>query len=586
MFKRSPKRPKPAAYVIAESRAANTGGASVHIRAQSERSRQAVRAKTRILMCAVAFVFVFASLGMRLAYVSFGAIKPTAYLAAVERVDAPRPEIVDRNDTLLATGLPMIALEIAGAEVWDPHETAEQLGRVLPDIDVAELETKLRAGRYVEARADLTPAERQAIFDLGLPGVRFATRIKRFYPQADLAAHVIGHGEPGRGGVMGLERVANDWGARGALRASIDIRVQQILEDELSASLRKFSAKAAWGAVMDVETGELIALASLPDFDPNAPGAAPADFRRNRAVYDRYELGSVFKPLTAAAALEAGVAREGSTYDARGAYRIADRRITDFHGENRILTLSEVVQFSSNIGMARAADDLGAERQKAFLEKLGLFEPAPVELAENRAPELPRQWGPVENATISYGHGISVTPLHLMAAFAVVVNGGVYYKPTFLKVEGDIEERRVFSPETSAVMRRILRRTVTDGTGGSAEAPGYFPIGKTATADKPAYGGYAEDSRIASFIGAIPGFAPRYAILVSFDDPQPLKETYGYATAGWNAAPAFKRIVERAAPLLGVSTVNEAAALAAFVSGDTAPLREARLETPVLERAP
>lgn len=370
------------------------------------------------------------------------------------------------------------------------------------------------------------------------------------------------------------------------MRASIDIRVQQILEDELAASMEKFSAEAAWGAVMDVATGELIALASLPDFDPNAPGAAPADFRRNRAVYDRYELGSAFKPFTAAAALDAGVAREGSTYDARGRYRVADRWISDYHGENRVLTLSEVVQFSSNIGIARIAGDLGPERQKAYLKKLGLFKAAPVELAENREPDLPSQWGPVETATIAYGHGISVTPLHLLTAFAAVVNGGVYHQPTFLKADGDIERRRVFSDETSAVMRRVLRRVVTDGTAEYAEAPGYFPIGKTATADKPALGGYDTDSRIASFVGAVPGYAPRYAILVSLDDPQALKETYGYATAGWNAAPMFARIVERAAPLLGLSPVNEAEALSAFVSGDMEPFHEARLETRIAERAP
>ena len=385
---------------------------------------------------------------------------------------------------------------------------------------------------------------------------------------------------------MGVEKVANHWRAEGPMRVAMDIRVQQILEDELAAGVETFNALAAWGAIMDVDTGEIVALASLPDFDPNAPGAAPADSRRNRAAYDRYELGSAFKSFTAAAALEEGVAAEGTTYDARGTFRIADRVITDFHGENRILTLSEIIQYSSNIGMAQVASDLGADRQKSYLKKLGMFDALPIELAENRPPQLPRQWGPVETATISYGHGISVTPLHLLAGFAAVVNGGEYHTPTFLASGEDVRGTQVFSSETSAVMRRILRRVVTDGTAGSAEAVGFFPIGKTATADKPSVGGYDENARIASFIGAVPGYAPRYAILITYDDPQPTKDTYGYATAGWNAAPAFSRIVERAAPLLGLAPVNEATALAAFVSGEAPQYQEAHLDSAVTERLP
>ena len=237
----------------------------------------------------------------------------------------------------------------------------------MPDIDALELEEKLEQGRYVEVRADLTPAERRAVFELGLPGVRFAARVKRFYPQGELAAHVVGHDEPGKGGVMGLEKVANRFRGKGPMRASIDIRVQQILEEELSVAMEKFSAEAAWGAVMDVETGEVVALASLPDFDPNAPGAYPADSRRNRATYDRYALGSAFKSFVAASVIEDGLANEGTKYDARGNLRVADRTITDFHGENRILTLSEVVQHSSNIGAARMALELGAKEQQCRL---------------------------------------------------------------------------------------------------------------------------------------------------------------------------------------------------------------------------
>ncbi|MEX6633531.1 peptidoglycan D,D-transpeptidase FtsI family protein [Hyphococcus lacteus] len=540
---------------------------SLKIHATGARGRTAERARTRVMMCVVVFVFVFAALGVRLAMVSFGQDGPSRIAHVGSPVSHERPEVVDRNGALLAADLPVIALEVAGGEVWDPAEAARKLSSVLPDIDPAELELKFKEGRYVEVRADLAPAERRAVFDLGLPGVRFAARTKRFYPQGELAAHVVGHDERGKGGVMGLEKVANRFRGAGPMRASIDIRVQQILEEELFTTMEKFDAIAAWGAVMDVQTGEVIALASLPDFDPNVPGAVPADFRRNRAVYDRYELGSAFKAFTAAAIIELGLGDEKTEYDARGSFKVADRRITDFHGENRILSLSEVVQYSSNIGVARMALEMGATQQQKMLQSLGLFEALPIELAENRSPELPRQWGPVETATISYGHGISVTPLHLLTAFSAVVNGGVYHTPTFLVSERSPEGRRVFGEDTSAAMRRILRRVITDGTAKFSEAPGYYPIGKTATADKPSLGGYNRNSRIASFIGAVPGYAPRYAILISFDEPKGLKETYGYATAGWNAAPAFSRFVERAAPLLGLTPVNEATALSSFVSG-------------------
>ena len=584
MFRRKPKRSRPKAYVIAEADLCDSdatapnqrveGASSLHIRAMGARGRIAERARMRVMMCASAFVFVFAALGARLAYVSFGSLAPATSFAAAPLADAPRAEITDRNGALLAADLPVIALEIAGHEVWDPKEAAHKLATVLPDVDVVTLEEKLSEGRYVEVRSDLTPAERKAVFDLGLPGVRFAARVKRFYPQGELAAHVVGHDEPGKGGVMGLEKVANHYRAKEPMRAAIDIRVQQILEEELAADLEKFHAEAAWGAVMDVETGEVVALASLPDFDPNAPGAASADSRRNRATYDRYELGSAFKAFTAAAVIESGLGNEATKYDARGTFQVADRRISDFHGENRILSLSEVVQHSSNIGAARMALDLGPKEQQRFLKALGLLDPLPIELAENRAPDLPSKWGPVEAATVSYGHGIAVTPLHLLAAFSAVVNGGVYQTPVFIAPARAPDGRRVFGEDTSAAMRRILRRVITDGTASYAEAAGYFPIGKTATADRRSLsGGYDTNARISSFVGAVPGYAPRYAILITYDNPKAVEGTYGYATAGWNAAPAFSRIVKRAAPLLGLATVNETTALASFVSGEAPAFR-------------
>ena len=554
-------------------------GASARIAAKSRRSRTIGVARRRIGMCAVAFSLAFGFLGVRLGVVSLGPAGQSVRTATAIGDDPDRREIVDRNGVLLAVNLPMRSLEIAGREVWDAHETAAAIANVFPNVDAVELEGKLSAGRYVEIQEKLTPGQEAAVFALGLPGVRFAPRTRRFYPQGKSASHVIGHTEAGKGGVMGLEFVLNDWRHKGPLAASIDIRAQQILEQELSSSLTKFHAKAASGAVMDVATGEIIALASLPDFDPNAPGAAPADFRRNRAVYDRYELGSAFKLFTAAAALETGVAKENSTYDARGYYKVADKIIRDFHGENRMLTLSEVVQYSSNIGAARIAGDLGPGRQKAALKDFGMLDTLPIEFAERRPPELPRQWGPVEAATISYGHGISVTPLHLLAGVASIVNGGIYHAPTFLKADGAESGKRVLSEENSLAMRRVMRRVIANGTASLAEAPGYFVIGKTATAEKPSRGGYDRNARLSTFVGAFPGHNPQFAVVVTFDEPQAVDGTWGYATAGWNAAPTFAAIAKRLAPILGVMPIEENVAIAAFENGAKSADRRASLET-------
>lgn len=564
----SRKRPAPRAIVVSQTDLSPDSASPARVVAHGSKFKLAERARTRIGMVLVVFCAAFAGLGGRLAYVSLGgtATPPTLAEAGVGSHKTSRPEIVDRNGVLLAANLPTMALEVAGDEVWDARETATALAGVLDGVDVKDLERKLAEGRYVEVRTDLSPSEQEAVFALGLPGVRFRPRMHRYYPHDALAAHVIGITEPGRGGVMGLERVLDERRVTGPLVASIDIRAQQALEDELQQAMQTFSAKAAWGGVIDVESGEIIALASLPDFDPNNPGAAPADWRRNRATYDRYELGSAFKTFTAAAVLENGVGSEASEYDARGSYRVADRVFTDYHGKNRILTFSEVIQHSSNIGAARMAADLGPERLRAMLASLGLTEPLPIELPENRAPDLPAKWGPVETATVAFGHGISVTPLHLLAAYAAVVNGGTYRAPTFLKAAGAREGDKVLSPKTSAIMRRVLRRVVTDGTARRAEIAGYYPIGKTATADKPEAGGYDTNVRIASFIGAFPGYAPRYVALVSLDDPLPTSKTYGYATAGWNAAPTFARLVQRLAPILQVAPVNDSTALAAFAA--------------------
>lgn len=525
-------------------------------------SVRSTRTRRRIALCGLAFGSAFLALGLRLSTVSLFGDQREASAAHAPSAVAARAEILDRTGALLAANLPVIALQVSGKEVWSPQETASTLSKTFPSIDAAELERKLKAGLYAEPLSDLTPADQARAFALGLPGVHFLSRSKRFYPQQRLAAHLVGHLEEGRGGVMGLERVLDGRAPGRPLIASLDIRVQQALVEELAAGVAEYRASAAWGVVLDADTAEVIALASLPDFDPNQPGAAPPDARRNRAVYDRYELGSALKAMTAAAAVDAGVASAASTYDAPASIRVADRVIRDFHPENRMLTFFEVIEKSSNVGMVKMAQDLGVERQRASLKTLGLLDPLPIELAENRPPQAPARWGPVEAATISFGHGISITPLHLAAAYAAVVNGGEYRAPTFLKATDERPAVRAFSARTSETMRNALRHVVTTGTGRNAEVAGYFPIGKTATAEKASAGGYDKDNRISSFIGAFPGDAPRYVVLVSYDEPKPTPRSYGYATAGWNAAPTFSRVVARIAPRLGVMPIKDPWAVA------------------------
>ncbi len=456
-------RRRPRAYLIAEcARAAAIDNAGTPL--IRRRSRAAESSGRRLEMCAVAFAAAFGLLGVRLGYVALDESRHPDLAAYSGRIldAAPRPEIVDRHGALIAVDRPSKTLILAGDEVWDAREAAEAVKTVLPSIDAQELVRRLEAGHHVEVARNLTPAQADALFALGLTGARFIRDFTRFYPQGRAAAHVVGHTEAGRGGVMGLEQSLDARSVRRnpiePLVATLDLRAQQILEDELLAAMEKFHASAAWGGVIDISSGEVLALASLPDFDPGAPGAAPADHRRNRAVYDRYELGSAFKIFTAAAALEAGVASETSVYDARHGYQVADRIIRDYRGKNRILSFTEVLQHSSNIGAARMAADLGPVRQRAALQSLGLLDPLPIELAERRAPDFPRRWGPVEAATISYGHGIAVTPLHLLAAFAASVGDGVYRAPSFIRGESNPPGRRAFSEDTTAVMRRAMRR--------------------------------------------------------------------------------------------------------------------------------
>lgn len=531
--------------------------------------------RNRIALCLALFAIGYGALLARLAMVSLIAAGDDPRIAEQAfNGTTLRAEIVDRNGVPLAVNLPAFALHLDGRDVWDAGETARLVADVVDGVDAVDLAQRLRDRKYVVIRSLLTPQERQTLLARGVTGATFHPERKRIYPQGRIAAHVAGYVDADGRGVMGLERRLDDAGAPGGeLAAAMDIRVQSVLHELLSAAKAKFDATAAWGAVMDVGAGEVLALVSLPDFDPNFYAAADPAARRNRVTLDVYEMGSAFKAFTLAMALDSGAATPASLYDARRPIRVGGHRIRDFHGKNRILSAAEVFIYSSNIGAARMALEAGAPAQHAFLREFGMLDRLESELVEHGRPLAPERWREAETATISYGHGLAVTPLHVLAGMAALVNGGAFIQPTFLEARGGRPTPRsqVISPETSALMRGLLRLAVVEGTGGAADVPGYWVGGKTATADKAAAGGYDRDRRLSSFVGVFPGHAPKYAVLVSLDEPKGIKETHGYATAGWTAAPLAGEVIARIGPILGVRPYDAEIAASAPVQADRDP---------------
>lgn len=470
-----------------------------------------------------------------------------------------RRDITDRNDQLLATNLKTVTLYADARDIRDADEAARQLMSVFPEFDHHALSQKLSTGRaWVVLRHDLTPRQHADVHALGIPGFHFEARPRRVYPKGSLVSHIVGFVGSEGNGLIGLEKTLNEelvsQDERTPVELSIDLRVQYIMRDELAASMQEFKAKAATGLVMDVNTGEILAMVSLPDFDPNDIDNTNPNQLFNRATLGVYEMGSTFKAFNTAMALDTGQINIEDRFDATGPYKVANRTIHDLHPENRWLTVSEVFMVSSNIGSARIAHQVGAQVQSEFLQRLGLFDRAVVEIPEIGRPLLPIKWGPTETATVSYGHGISVSPLSIAAAMASLINGGFKIEPTVLRQRNfDADARpRVVRTETSTQMRRLMRQVVTQGTGSKADVPGYSVGGKTGTADKPSAGGYNRRTLITSFVGIFPSNNPQYLVLAVLDEPQGTKDTWGYRAAGWNAAPTVGAVVRRAAPIMGV----------------------------------
>jgi cell division protein FtsI (penicillin-binding protein 3) len=477
-----------------------------------------------------------------------------------------RPDIVDRHGQLLATDVASHSLYADPQLVLDLDEVVEKVTAVLGGLDGAEVRRALadRSRRFAWIARGLTPRQAQLIHDLGLPGLAFRTELKRIYPLGTLAGHLLGTVNVDNKGLAGLERWLDELGKveavqgpdrseKPALRLSLAVGVQHALSEELQDAVRRYSASGAAGLVLDLTCGEILAAASLPSADP----ARPADWldlrSADKLMAGSFELGSVFKTLTVAMALETGVADLDTVYDVRRPLAIGIHTITDLHPSARPLSVREIFLHSSNVGAGLIALQIGADRQRQLLGRLGLLEPIRTEVGFSAAPQLPKHWGRIESVTISYGHGIAVAPLQLAAAMAAAITG-TQVSPTFLAGGPRPEPKPLLAPATSARIREILRLNVTSplGTGRKADAEGYRVGGKTGTAEMPGRGGYQAKAVISSFIGAFPMDRPHYLTLVMLFEPEPVAGLAPGITAGLNAAPTTARLVHRIAPVLGV----------------------------------
>jgi cell division protein FtsI (penicillin-binding protein 3) len=552
-----------------------------------ELARRAVlqRTRQRLLIAASGFALLFGAVAFRLADATLIDPAEPRRLQAMARAAQPmehqpqRARITDRNGEILAVSLPVTALYANPREIQDPAGAARRLVGVLPQLDAERVAARMTGERqFAYIARSLTPREVQAVNSLGIPGLYFEHAERRAYPQGRAAAHVLGGVDVDGNGIAGIERYFDERlrGRRGDdLRLSIDVRVQLALRDAVGRAIAEFNGIGGAGILMDVATGEVMGMVSLPDFDLSDPvqredrpmsreeqGNNP---RFNRATVGVYEPGSTFKLLTAAMALDLGTVNVWNGYDASRPIRYGRFTINDFRGKNRWLALPEIMAHSSNIASAHMAAAVGPQRHREFMVRMGMGSRLGVELPETALPLIPRaqDWREINTMTVGFGHGISVTPLHVVSGVAALANGGILRQPTMIAREpGTVAEgTRVVSERTSDTMRRLMRLVVTDGSGKGADVPGYFVGGKTGTAQKTGpRGGYLENKRIAAFVGAFPMHSPRYAIYVMVDEPKPNARSHGYATAGWVAAPAAGMVIRNVAPILGMVPETERAA--------------------------
>ncbi|MBL4790709.1 MAG: penicillin-binding protein 2 [Kordiimonadaceae bacterium] len=530
------------------------------------------RLKVAVFVFLLAFLLMAArtvELGVRSGVVK----KDLALDIVVEPVKYGRADILDRNGEILATSLPSTLLQADRAKLGDPVVAARQLDKIFPQVSYETLYAKLVGGKgYVELVRQLTPNQKWAINAIGNPAFEFLEDEERIYPHGRLAAHVLGFVNVDGKGQRGIEgfldyRLSQEDQVQEAVRLSLDIRVQYALTYELRAAMNAFQAQGAAGLVMDVNTGEVLAMVSLPDYDPSEIQASPKASRFNRAAQGVYELGSTFKTFTLANALDNGVVDLTDSFDASRPLRVGRFSINDDHPKNRVLTVPEIYTYSSNIGTAQIALEIGKVQQERFLGSLGLLERAIIELSAIGAPQLPSTWGKATVMTVAYGHGIAVSPLQLVRGIAAMVNGGRLVPATLIhNSDGWREGKRVIKPSTSRKIRQLMRMVVTKGTGKYADAIGYRVGGKTGTANISSAGGYDRKKKISSFVGVFPMDDPQYIVFALLDQPNGTKKTFGFSGGGWVAAPVVKSVIARTAPLLGIAPKKEDTSLYETVS--------------------
>jgi cell division protein FtsI (penicillin-binding protein 3) len=528
------------------------------------------KARARVGFAMLAFAAVYAVIAGRLVMFAIGADAHGArHTAAQDAIATARPDIVDRNGEVLATDVKAPSLFGEPRRIIDKDEAIELLTATLPDIDTAEVRDRLLSRKgFVWLKREITPKQQLEIHRLGIPGIGFLRENKRVYPTGNEVAHLIGLVNIDNQGIAGMEKWLDGNGLADLHRAgfatdrlqrpielSVDLRVEHALRDELIKAKDKFHAKAASGLVTNVRTGEIVAMVSLPDFDPNNPKEAHDPDRINRLTTGVYEMGSTFKAFTLAMALDTGKYDLNSMWDARGPLHYGKFAIHDDEPKGRFLSMKEVFTFSSNVGAARIALSQGVDAHKAFLRKMGQLERLRTELPESASPIVPHHWGELNTITIAFGHGMAVAPLQAVMGVNALVNGGYLIPPTFMKrseEEAMALAKRVIKPETSEKMRFLMRLNAEVGTARKADVPGYYIGGKTGTAEKVINGRYAKKRVLTAFTGILPSDKPRYQVLIMLDEPQSLKETYGFITSGWNAVPTAGKVIARIAPLLGI----------------------------------
>ncbi|MGQ2909104.1 MAG: peptidoglycan D,D-transpeptidase FtsI family protein [Aliihoeflea sp.] len=530
------------------------------------RKRSGGSTRSRMAITFALFMGVYAVIGGRIIYLGIEDLPAGG--PPPSRVTANRPDIVDRNGLVLATDIKSASLFAEPRRIVDPNEAIEKLRTILPDLDYNQTYQRLSTDAgFVWLRRQLSPRQQADIMALGIPGVGFRTEKKRFYPGGATASHILGLVNVDNRGTAGMEKYIDDQGladlqASGLaiagdlapVKLSIDLRVQHIVHDELMQAMEKYKAIAAGAVVLNAKTGEVIAMASVPDYDPNNPFNALEKDRLNRMSAGLFEMGSTFKGFTTAMALDSGLVKMSDRFDATAPIRIGGHTIRDFHGKGRVLTVPEVFIYSSNIGTARMVDVLGIEGHREYLTRLGLLSRMTTELPEVARPTQPAVWKKINSITISFGHGVATTPLQTAVATAAVLNGGRLINPTFLprtEEQAMGSALQVLNPSTSDAMRYLFRYNTESGSGRRADVPGYFVGGKTGTAEKVVNGRYVSGIRFNAFLAGFPLNDPEYIVLTILDEPKPEKQGVG-ATAGLNTAPMAGNIVRRSASLLGV----------------------------------